>query len=75
MERGCYTSGSCMLCGCSTTALQMARKSCDKPCYPPMMSRSKWKSFKGGLVLQDVKGIIWGYKSETELRYVQSPYS
>lgn len=27
------------MCGCHTTALQMANKSCDKPYYPPMMSK------------------------------------
>lgn len=46
MDSVCYNQGSCKLCGCSTTALQMANKACDKPCYPKMLSRKKWKHFK-----------------------------
>lgn len=46
MARSCYNNGSCDLCGCHTTALQMANKSCDKPCYPPMMNRKQWYNFK-----------------------------
>ena len=42
MDTKCYTAGECKLCGCETTALQMANKQCDKPCYPPMMSKGKW---------------------------------
>ena len=66
MEKSCYTSGACMLCGCSTTALQMANKPCDKPCYPGMMNSRKWKDFKQGLVLSDGK-ILWGYKSSSQV--------
>ncbi len=42
MDRDCYNQGSCIICGCSTTALQMADKACDKPCYPPMMKKKEW---------------------------------
>src|SRR6185436_12757653 len=45
MDKECYNEGSCKLCGCATTALQMADKSCDKPCYPPMMNRKQWIDF------------------------------
>lgn len=45
MDRECYRNGSCKLCGCLTTALQMADKSCNKPCYPPMMNKSNWIQF------------------------------
>lgn len=45
MNNDCYNQGSCIECGCTTTALQMANKACDKPCYPPIMSRKKWKDF------------------------------
>lgn len=48
MDEKCYEDGSCKICGCATTALQMADKPCDKPCYPPMMNREKWKRFKNG---------------------------
>lgn len=46
MDKKCFSRGSCKLCGCSTTALQMANKACDKPCYPKMMGRRKWKFYK-----------------------------
>jgi len=46
MDEECYMTGSCKLCGCQTTQLQMANKSCEKPCYPPMMNRKKWKQYK-----------------------------
>lgn len=46
MDRECFNNGSCKLCGCKTTALQMANKACDKPCYPKMFSRKKWNKVK-----------------------------
>lgn len=50
MDKECYCNGSCKICGCHTTALQMADKACDKPCYPPMMSRRFWEIFACDLV-------------------------
>jgi hypothetical protein len=46
MDRECYTKGSCKICGCDTTALQMADKPCPKPCYPEMMSKKAWERIK-----------------------------
>lgn len=46
MDKGCYMSGSCKICGCKTVALQMADKPCDKPCYPEMMDKMFWNLFK-----------------------------
>lgn len=46
MDTECFEMGSCKICGCDTTALQMANKACPKPCYPKMMGRKKWKEFK-----------------------------
>jgi len=46
MDPECFEQGSCKMCGCDTTALQMADKACDKPCYPTMMTRDKWRVFK-----------------------------
>lgn len=46
MDIECYETGSCKLCGCDTTALQMADKQCDKPCYPSMMNKKEWLKFK-----------------------------
>lgn len=48
MEPECLRRGSCVRCGCRTTALQMASKSCDRPCYPPMMGRGDWTRFMAG---------------------------
>ncbi len=46
MNRECLDSGSCIKCGCMTTALQMCNKSCEGDCYPPMFSKKKWKNFR-----------------------------
>jgi hypothetical protein len=43
MDKQCYNQGTCILCGCQTTALQMANKSCEKPCYPVMVSKKYWE--------------------------------
>lgn len=48
MNRECYASGSCIKCGCQTTALQMADRACDGQCYPKMMGEQKWKFIKSG---------------------------
>lgn len=57
MDKECYNNGSCKICGCKTTALQMADKTCDKPCYPKMMSKKEWKSFIKNKSLMD-----WRYE-------------
>lgn len=46
MDKQCYLEGQCKMCGCSTTALQMCDKACDKPCYPPMLNKQAWGKFK-----------------------------
>ena len=46
MDQECFENGSCKICGCDTTALQMANKACGKPCYPKMMNKSDWAEFK-----------------------------
>lgn len=46
MDKQCFINGSCKLCGCKTTHLQMANKACDKPCYPTMLSVKKWNNIK-----------------------------
>lgn len=48
MDIVCYNEGACKMCGCQTTALQMANKACDKPCYPAMLSKTKWERIKKG---------------------------
>jgi hypothetical protein len=46
MKPECYETGACVMCGCETTKLQMANKSCDGECYPPMLKAGSWKHFK-----------------------------
>lgn len=48
MDIKCFKDGQCKICGCSTTALQMSNKACDKPCYPEMMYKGAWELFKVG---------------------------
>ena len=43
----CISEGQCTICKCSTPALQMANKACDKPCYPAMLSKKDWEEFYG----------------------------
>ena len=57
MDKECYNNGQCKICGCETTALQMANKSCDKPCYPVMMSKKQWNFFKRYKFMNDVNGV------------------
>lgn len=45
MDRECYNSGSCKICGCATTALQMSDKACEKPCYPAMLNKYLWNNW------------------------------
>ena len=61
MDQECYNAGECKLCGCQTTALQMADKACDKPCYPSMLSRNKWWLLKRTKGLT-IKGEYWTYR-------------
>ena len=46
MRRTCFNNGECEECGCSTTALQMANKTCGGICYPPMMNKKQWRMAK-----------------------------
>jgi len=63
MDKQCYDEGQCKICGCTTTALQMANKSCDKPCYPTMMSKKDWSRFKNGGIFHDAKNKTYWQKS------------
>lgn len=65
MEKACYENGSCQRCGCTTGPLQMADKSCDKPCYTPFMDKEKWDLFISGEEIVFIKNKIftrWKYK-------------
>jgi hypothetical protein len=70
MDKECYNQGSCIICGCKTTALQMSNKACDKPCYPTMMDRTEWKIFKGGGTFYDRKlKIFWKIREERLIKF------
>lgn len=43
MRPTCFINGSCDVCGCETTMLQMANKACEGGCYPHMMKAGYWK--------------------------------
>lgn len=58
MDKLCFDRGSCKLCGCRTTHLQMANKACDKPCYPKLVDSYQWLTMKRGFSFK-FKGITW----------------
>lgn len=64
MDRECWYSGACKKCGCDTPALQMANKACDKPCYPPLLSKYEWKKFY-------LQGVY--YKDPKYVWYINTP--
>ena len=58
MDKECYNRGSCKVCGCSTTNLQMANKPCEGHCYPQIVNEEVWFDFKlGGQIKND--SYIW----------------
>ena len=46
MREICYKQGYCEECGCKTTHLQMANKSCAGYCYPSLYSKKGWQNLK-----------------------------
>lgn len=63
MNQECYNMGSCIKCGCQTTHLQMANKSCEGNCYPVMLSKKQWGYFKKRKLLL-VEKTLWKLKHE-----------
>lgn len=59
MNKECYDEGVCQECGCMTTNLQFANKSCDGNCYPPVLNIRNWEKYKRGHFIS-VNGDIWG---------------
>lgn len=65
MNRECFENGECVKCGCKTTHLQMANKTCEGNCYPTMIKKSVWKGLKeyGNPCLYDAKtDTLWSLK-------------
>lgn len=60
MNPECYNKGECVVCGCKTLNLQMANKSCDDNCYPPIFNKSTWKRFCDGETWED-ENYMWKY--------------
>lgn len=58
MNQECYFRGSCIKCGCATTALQMANKACEGKCYPKMLGKKQWKKFKQSEITE-IADVIW----------------
>lgn len=55
MNRECYSNGSCIKCGCSTTHLQMADKKCEGSCYPIMISnKGVWEFWKKSKITVEI---------------------
>lgn len=71
MKPECYRLGSCTVCGCQTTQLQMATKACDGLCYPPLMDKDSWSTKQAihghGLVW------IWFYKDNKYILFKETP--
>lgn len=63
MKPECYANGSCVVCGCETTMLQMAYKTCDNKCYPVMMRAGDWKHFKQSYERGMVLSKIYPYRN------------
>lgn len=42
----CYEKGSCKHCGCKVPPLTFCNKACEGNCYPKMINKKDWLSFK-----------------------------
>lgn len=73
MEPKCYLEGACIKCGCSTTALQMANKSCEGECYPEMLNRRQWRQlYKEKKSYVDThRNLIWFINDNEEFEKVK----
>ncbi len=71
MRDECFDSGTCIKCGCETTQLQMANKSCEGNCYPKMLNKLGYNTlFKNKLILAENKSeVIWIY-DDSQNKYV-----
>jgi hypothetical protein len=59
MNTPCYDTGSCVLCGCTTTALQMANPSCEGLCYPPLTNKRTWATKSPIKVSNTLYNLLW----------------
>ena len=68
MKEECYNDGSCIMCGCKTTALQMATKPCDGDCYPKMLTRKEWRYLKKRKLMV-IDKVLWTFKHNKFKRF------
>lgn len=61
MNRECLDRGSCVMCGCQTTHLQMANKACAGDCYPDMLIKKQWCYFKKRKLML-IDKVLWKFK-------------
>lgn len=73
MDRECYYNGSCKMCGCGTTELQMCNKACEGKCYLPMMNKKEWFYFNV-MIIDFYKGDIEVIKRAVELLFIKETY-
>lgn len=72
MDKECYNRGSCKICGCKTTYLQMANKSCEGECYPHIMTKSEWEKFKSmGSYFSENSDYYW-YNKKNVKRFTKN---
>lgn len=72
MNPQCYSEGSCVMCGCTTTALQMCNKSCDGLCYPIMMSERQWYHYTKSKTFIDDKSNTWEVIFDKNNNYIST---
>ena len=61
MKVECLNNGSCVMCGCQTTHLQMANKTCAGDCYPDMLSKKQWCFLKKSKMIV-LNKVLWKFK-------------
>lgn len=64
MNQECFTSGSCIKCGCNTTHLQMCNKACEGDCYPKMLDKEEWITMKDHFFIYTSEQKVWIYDKE-----------
>lgn len=70
MNEECYNSGSCIKCGCSTTALQMCDKACEGNCYPSMLNKRQWRDIsKKKIVFDNETQKFWLIKENNKFKF------
>ena len=71
VDKECWNTGQCKLCGCSQPALLMSDKTCHKPCYFPMLNRKEWRVFKEyGLYIKG--GKIYNYDKSLQILKIEN---